>query len=169
MSFLNFCNWIENSPLGAGIKNSIWIFPVVESIHILGIVLLVFTVALVDLRVPGWASPGGDLMRRRPLREIAGNLLPWMWRAVAIVIVTGILLFSSEAASKCYESKAFYIKMILILVAVVNAAASHYTVRRHAPEWDRRALTPLHAKLMAILSLTAWAGVVFAGRGIAYF
>ncbi len=155
--------------MGAGIKNSIWIFPVVESIHILGIVLLVFTVALVDLRVLGWASPGGDLMRRRPLKEISGNLLPWMWRAVAIVIVTGILLFSSEAASKCYESKAFYIKMILILVAVVNAAVSHYTVRRHAPEWDRRAITPLHAKLMAILSLIAWAGVVFAGRGIAYF
>ena len=155
--------------MGAGIKNSIWIFPVVESIHILGIVLLVFTVALVDLRVLGWASPGGDLMRRRPLKEISGNLLPWMWRAVAIVIVTGILLFSSEAASKCYESKAFYIKMILILVAVVNAAVSHYTVKRHAPEWDRRAITPLHAKLMAILSLIAWAGVVFAGRGIAYF
>src|SRR5277367_618729 len=106
MSFLNFCNWIENSPMGAGIKNSIWIFPVVESIHILGIVLLVFTVALVDLRVLGWTSPGGDLMRRRPLAEIAGKLLPWMWRAVAIVIVTGILLFSSEAASKCYESRA---------------------------------------------------------------
>ena len=73
MSFLNFCNWIENSTVGAGVKNSIWIFPVVESIHILGIVLLVFTVALVDLRVLGWASPGGDLMRRRPLGEIAGK------------------------------------------------------------------------------------------------
>ena len=169
MSFLNFCNWIENSPVGAGVKNSIWIFPVVESIHILGIVLLVFTVALVDLRILGWKSPGGDLMRRRRLGELAGNLLPWMWRAVVIVILTGILLFSSEAASKCYESKAFYIKMILILIAVVNAAASDYTVRRHADEWDRRAFTPVHAKLMAILSLTAWAGVVFAGRGIAYF
>ncbi len=164
MTFLSFCKWIENSPLGAGVRNSEWIFPVVESIHILGLVLLVFTAALVDLRLLG-----RGLLRRRPVSEVAGQLLPWMWRAVVIVVVTGIALFASEAASKCYDSRAFYIKMALIPVAVINAAAADFTLRRHAAQWDARSCTPLYVKAMAIVSLTAWAGVVFAGRGIAYF
>jgi len=164
MTFLTFCKWIENSPLGAGVRNSEWIFPVLESIHILGLVLLVFTAALVDLRLLG-----RGVLRRRPVGEVARGLLPWMWRAVLIVVVTGIALFASEAASKCYDSKAFYVKMALILVAVVNAAALDFSVRHHAAEWDERACTPARAKVMAIVSLTAWAGVVFAGRGIAYF
>ncbi len=127
MTFLGFCQWIERSPLGAGVRDSVWIFPVVESIHILGIVLLFFTAALVDLRVLGTG-----FLRRRSLAEVAVGLLPWMWRAVVLVIATGILLFSSEAASKCYESKAFYVKMALIVIAVANAAFSGMAITYRA-------------------------------------
>src|ERR1019366_2277952 len=102
MSFLSFCQWIEKSPLGAGARDSVWIFPVVESIHILGIVLLPFTASLVDLSLLGLG-----LLPRRPLAEISRQLLPWAWSAIALMLVTGALLFASEAASKCYESKAF--------------------------------------------------------------
>lgn len=164
MTFLDFCNWIENSPLGAGVKNSIWIFPVVESIHILSIVLLAFTASLIDLRLLGTG-----FLRKRPVAEIANALTPWMWRAIALLIVTGVTLFSSEAASKCYESKAFYVKMALIAIAVINAAIASVFVRNHAEQWDKAASAPVGAKLMAVISLVAWAGTVFAGRGIAYF
>jgi hypothetical protein len=162
MSFLNFCQWIEKSPLGAGVRDSVWIFPVVESIHILGIVVLAFTASLIDLRLLGVG-----LLRRRPLAEISRRLLPWAWGAIALMLVTGALLFASEAASKCYESTAFYVKMALLALALVNAAFSYLAVNRHAEQWDSN--PPSRTKILAVLSLIAWAGVVFAGRGIAYF
>jgi len=157
MTFLGFCQWIEKSPLGSGVRDSVWVFPVTESIHILGIAALVFTASQVDLRVLGTG-----FLRRRPLAEVASQLLPWMWRAVVLVIVTGIALFASEAASKCYESKAFYVKMALIVIAVLNAAFSGATIRRCSS-------APARARIMAVVSLVTWAGTVFAGRAIAYF
>jgi hypothetical protein len=162
MAFLGFCQWIEKSPLGAGVRDSVWVFPVVESIHILGIVLLAFTASLIDLRLLGTG-----LLRRRPLAELARQLLPWAWGAMILMIVTGVLLFSSEAASKCYESKAFYVKMALLALAIVNAAFAYVSVKRHADQWD--SAPPSQVKIMAVFSLVAWAGVVFAGRAIAYF
>jgi hypothetical protein len=162
MSFLEFCQWIEKSPLGAGVRDSVWIFPVVESIHILGIVLLAFTASLIDLRLLGTG-----LLRRRPLDEVSRQLVPWAWGAIVLMLVTGVLLFASEAASKCYESTAFYVKMALLALAIVNAAFSYLAVSRHADQWDSD--PPIRAKILAVFSLIAWAGIVFAGRGIAYF
>lgn len=162
MPFLHFCQWIEKSPLGAGVRDSVWRFPVIESIHILGIVLLAFTASLIDLRLLGTG-----LLRRRPLADVSRQLLPWAWGAMVLMVVTGVLLFSSEAASKCYESKAFYVKMALLALAILNAAFAYFAVNRHAGVWDSN--PPVRIKIMAIFSLTAWAGVVFAGRAIAYF
>jgi hypothetical protein len=162
MNFLYFCQWIEKSPLGAGVRDSVWIFPVIESVHILGIVLLAFTASLIDLRLLGTG-----LLRRRPLAEVARQLLPWAWGAMVLLIVTGVLLFSSEAASKCYESKAFYVKMALLALAIVNAAFAYVAVNRHGGRWD--STPPARIKIMAVFSLVMWAGVVFAGRAIAYF
>lgn len=136
-------------------RDSVWIFPVVESIHILGIVLLAFTASLIDLRLLGLG-----LMRRRPLAEIARQLLPWAWGAITLMLVTGALLFASEAASKCCESKAFYVKMALFALAIANAAFSYRTVNRYAEQWDSN--PPSRTKIMAVFSLLAWAGVVFA-------
>jgi len=162
MSFLQFCQWIEKSPLGSGVRDSVWIFPVIESIHILGIVLLAFTASMIDLRLLGTG-----LLRRRPLAEVSRQLLPWTWGAIVLMILTGVPLFASEAASKCYESKAFYVKMALLALAIVNAAFSYSAVNRHAEQWDSN--PPSRARIMAVFSLVFWAGVVFAGRGIAYF
>src|SRR5580658_1288075 len=135
MSFLNFCQWIEKSPLGAGVRDSVWIFPVVESIHILGIVLLAFTASLIDLRLLG-----AGLLRRRPLAEVSRQLLPWAWAAIVLMLVTGV---------------------VLIALAIANAGFSYLAVSRHADQWDSN--PPSRTKFLAVLSLVAWAGVVFAG------
>jgi hypothetical protein len=117
---------------------------------------------MIDLRLLGLG-----LLRRRPLVEVSRRLLPWAWGGIVLMIVTGVLLFASEAASKCYESKAFYVKMALLALAIVNAAFSYLAVSRHAEQWDSQ--PPLRTKILSVFSLIAWAGVVFAGRGIAYF
>jgi len=164
MSLLAICQWLEHSSLGMGIRDSDWIFYVIESIHVFGIVLMVGTVSMVDLRLLGVG-----ILRRQPVSEVAAQFLPWTWTGFGILFVTGSFLLISEAATKLYPSPSFWIKMILIFLAGVNLLVFHFTVYRRVGEWDNAAVTPPGARAAAWISLTIWAGVVFAGRGIAYY
>lgn len=164
MSLLAFCQWLEHSSLGMGIRDSDWLFYFIESIHVFGIVLMVGTVAMVDLRLLG-----AGIMRRQPVSEVAGQFLPWTWTGFGILVVSGSFLLISEAATKLYPSPSFWIKMALIFLAGVNMTIFHFTVYRRVSEWDNSEVTPPAARAAAWISLIIWAGVVFAGRGIAYY
>jgi hypothetical protein len=164
MSVLAVCQWLEHSALGMGIRDSDWIFYCIESIHVLGIVLMVGTVATLDLRLLGMG-----IFRRQPVSEVAGQLLPLTWIGFAIQFVTGSFLLISEAATKLYVSPSFWIKMGLIVLAGVNMTIFHFTVYRNVTKWDSAPVTPAGARAAAWISLTVWTGVVFAGRGIAYY
>ena len=164
MSILAICQWLEHSALGMGIRDSDWIFYFIESIHVFGIVLMVGTVAMVDLRLLGVG-----IMRRQPVSEVAGQLLPLTWIGFGTQFVSGTLLLVSEAATKLYVSPSFWIKMGLILLAGVNMTIFHFTVYRNVTRWDSAPVTPAGARAAAWISLTLWTGVVFAGRGIAYY
>jgi hypothetical protein len=164
MSLLGICQWLEHSALGMGIRDSDWIFYFIESLHVFGIILMVSTVAMVDLRLLGLG-----IMRRQPVSRVAGQFLPWTWTGFAIQFVTGSLLLISEAATKLYVSPSFWIKMALIVIAGINMTVFHFTVYRGVGKWDDAPVTPRGARVAACLSLTIWAGVVFAGRGIAYY
>lgn len=147
-----------------GIRDSDWIFYFIESIHVFGILLMVGTVSLVDLRLLGVG-----ILRRQPVSEVAGQLLPWTWTGFGILATSGSFLLISEAATKLYPSPSFWIKMTLIFLAGVNMGVFHLTVYRRVHEWDNAAVTPRGARVTACISLAIWAGVVFAGRGIAYY
>jgi hypothetical protein len=164
MSLLAICQWLEHSALGMGIRDSDWIFYFIESIHVFGIVLMVGTVATVDLRLLGVG-----ILRRQSMSEVAGLLLPLTWTGFGMQFVTGSLLLISEAATKLYVSPSFWIKMGLILLAGVNMTIFHFTVYRKVTQWDSAPVTPAGARAAAWISLTLWTGVVFAGRGIAYY
>jgi hypothetical protein len=164
MSLLAICQWLEHSALGMGIRDSDWIFYLIESIHVFGIVLMVGSVATVDLRLLGVG-----ILRRQPVSEVAGQLLPLTWIGFGLQFVTGSLLLISEAATKLYVSPSFWIKMALILLAGVNMTIFHFTVYRNVSKWDSAPVTPPGARAAAWISLTLWTGVVFAGRGIAYY
>jgi len=164
MSILAICQWLEHSALGMGIRDSDWIFYFIESIHVFGIVLMVGTVAMVDLRLLGVG-----IMRRQPVSAVAAQLLPLTWIGFGTQFVTGSFLLISEAATKLYVSPSFWIKMCLILLAGVNMTIFHFTVYRHVTGWDSAPVTPAGARAAAWISLTLWTGVVFAGRGIAYY
>jgi hypothetical protein len=164
MSILAICQWLEHSALGMGIRDSDWIFYFIESIHVFGIVLMFGTVAMVDLRLLG-----AGIMRRQSVTEVAGQLLPLTWIGFAMQFVTGTFLLISEAATKLYVSPSFWIKMALIVLAGVNMTIFHFTVYRNVTKWDSAPVTPAGARAAAWISLTLWTGVVFAGRGIAYY
>ena len=161
MSVLSVCEWLQNLSWASGIKHSAWQFPVIESIHSLALSVMLWPAALLDLRLLG------VVMRKRPVSQVASQFLPWVWTGFTVMILTGALLFCSEAV-KCYNSPFFRIKVVLVGVAGLNALVFHKTVFRGVETWDKDAPTPWRARLAGACSLVVWIGVVAMGRALAY-
>lgn len=147
--------------MGAAVRESLWLFPVIETAHLLGMAVLVGTVVAFDLRLLGW------VMRRERVSELAGRLLPWSWAGFAVQVITGVLLFSSEAVH-VYANAAFRVKMLLIFLAGVHALVFHWIVYRDVAKWDESAVLPVGAKVAGLVSILIWIGVVAAGRFIGF-
>ena len=161
-SLLAFCKWLERSPLGTEVRESLWLFPTIETVHLLGIVLLVGTIAVLDLRMLGLA------MRRESMSQLAERLLPWTWAGFGVMLMTGSLLFTSNAAKTYIHNPSFQLKMLLIFLAGVNALVFHLTAYRRVAARDITPVTPLAARVAGALSLLLWVGVVAAGRWIGF-
>jgi len=158
---LHFCQWLYQTHLSTSIRESVWVFPIIESIHVLSITVLVGTIAAFDLRLLG------VLMKREPVSVIARQILPWVWSGFAVMFVTGLLLFISEAGTNYYNI-AFRIKIVLLVFVGLNPLIFHTSAFRTVKDWDMTASTPLRARAAAVASLTLWAGIIIAGRMIAY-
>ena len=158
---LPFCKWLEQTSVGASIRDSLWLFPVIETLHLLGMAALVGTVVVFDLRLLGW------MLRRQRVSDLAGRLLPWSWLGFAVQVVTGALLFSSEAV-KVYPNPAFRLKMLLIFLAGVHALIFHGTVYRNVAAWDDSEAMPAGAKVTGFVSILLWIAIVAAGRFIGF-
>jgi hypothetical protein len=158
---LALCKWLEQTSVGASVRESLWLFPAIETVHLLGMAALVGTVAVLDFRLLGW------MLRQKRFSELAKRLLPWAWAGFAAQVITGTLLFSSEAV-KVYSNPAFRLKMLLILLAGVHGMIFHWTVYRGVAAWDDSVAPPLGAKVSGLLSILLWIGVVAAGRFIGF-
>jgi hypothetical protein len=156
-----FCSWLENTRVAAAIRTSTWLFPTIESIHVLAITLVVGSVAMFDLRLLGIAS------RDRSVRELHKEILPWTWTAFACAVVAGTLLFSSDA-TKYYEDGPFRWKMLTLLLAGLNTAIFEFGAFRGVSRWDNEKKTPLAAKLAGGISIVLWILVVGFGRWIGF-
>ena len=156
-----FCLWLYGSGLGTSIRESIWVFPIIETIHVLGITVLVGSIAIFDLRLLGL------FFKREPVGQMAGQLLPLTWVGFAVMFVSGFLLFAAEAKDS-YGNWAFRLKLVLLLLAGLNPLVFHLTIYRQVTEWGERAVTPLRARLAGFFSVTLWAGIICAGRAMAY-
>ena len=156
-----FCQWLENLPWSTSIHQSLWLFPMIETAHLFGIVLLVGATSALDLRLLGLTMQG------EAVSKLAGRLLPWAWAGLTIQVATGFCLFASEA-TRCWENKAFRIKMVMLLLAGLNALIFHQTVYRRVSGWDQARATPAGAKFAGGCSILLWFGIVAAGRWIAF-
>jgi uncharacterized membrane protein len=155
------CQWLEQTTVGASIRESLWMFPIIETIHIFGIISLVGATSILDLRLMGLT------FRDEPVSKLARRFLPWAWAGFLIQVATGVLLFSSEA-TKMYGNIGFEIKMLLIVVAGINAFVFHEIAYRSVGKWDKDPVAPLSARTAGLLSILLWFGIVAAGRWIAY-
>ena len=161
MSILSVCQWLQSLPWASGIKESTWQFPVIESIHSLSLAVMLWPAAILDLRLLG------VVMRRRPVSSVAKQFLPWVWVGFTAMVLSGAVLFASEAV-KCYNSPFFRVKVVLIAVAGLNALIFHKTVFGDVASWDGDKSAPWRAKMAGACSLAVWIGVVAMGRALAY-
>ena len=151
---------IEASWLAQLMRQSLWAYPAVEIVHITGIILLVGSVAMLDLRLLG-------LSRSIPVSALARHVLPWSWAALLLIVPSGLAMFSAHATD-FLGNGAFALKMTLLLVAGCNAAFFHVGPYRTVKDWDVGRAAPLAARASAAASLLIWVGVVSCGRLLAY-
>lgn len=162
MSILSVCEWLQQTSASTGIRESVWVFPIIESTHLLSLAASVGTIAFVDLRLIGAA------MRRQPVTDVIEQLQPWALGGFAIMFLSGGLLFLSEPL-KCYHSAFFQTKLVLLALLGINALLFHVSIYRRVAAWNKAADVPLTARLAGYVSLTLWMSVIILGRGIAYF
>jgi hypothetical protein len=148
---------IEASSLGEAIRNSLWLFPVIESFHLVGLAVIGGAVLLVDLRLLGIG------LRGHPVAQLAREMHPWVLGSLALMILSGVPLFVSEAV-KCYFSPAFWIKMTALALAVLFTL----TVRRRVTCAPEERFGPGVLRAVALTSLALWATVGWGGRWIGF-
>ena len=158
---LEFCQWLDQTAVGSTIRQSLWLFPAIETLHLLGMAALVGTITVLDLRLLGWVMP------ERRVSQMAARLLPWTWVGFAVQVFTGALLFSSEAV-KIYGNPAFRVKMLLLLFAGIQALLFQMVISPKLSAWDDRPVPPVTVKVMGLTSILLWLGIVTAGRFIGF-
>jgi hypothetical protein len=158
-SWFGFFDWVEHSWLGKMVAESLWQFATIEAIHLLALSVIGGAILIVDLRLLGWT------LKRQPVAQIARDAEPYLFWSLLMMIVTGIPLMASLAASKYYVNLAFQLKMFFLLAAIVYT----YTIRRRVIYRDDTQISPITAKLTAIVSVLLWSGVGIMGRGIGFY
>lgn len=158
----DLCRALYDTPLATAIRESDVTFPALETAHVLGLALMAGTIAIVDLRLLGVA------LTNTPAIEIERRIVPATWAGFLLMATTGGLLFAAEAA-KLPGNPAFQIKIALIAIAGVNVALFHLFLKRRLSGALPGARLPAPVRASATASLVLWAGVIAAGRAIAYF
>jgi hypothetical protein len=154
MTLLPFFTWCNDLTVSGAIRESLWLFPIIEVFHLLGLSVIGGAVLIVDLRLLGLG------LTSVPASRLARAMAPWLAVSLAVVVLSGVLLFLSEAL-KCYENPAFWLKMVLLALAILFACV----VR---PRWTRP-VPVAGGWLVALVSLALWTGVAMAGRGIGFY
>ncbi len=157
MTFAVF-QWLERTSLSVSINESLWLFAVIEAVHLVALAVIGGAVLVVDLRLLGLA------FQKQPVGELARVMQPWFVWSLAAMLVTGFVLFISLAASKYYVHDYFWVKMYFLAAAIVfSFVVRHPVIMRH----EARANSAL-GKLVALVSVLLWSGVGFAGKAIGY-
>lgn len=158
---MSIVQWLAATRGSIALHESQYMYPLIESTHVLTLGLFVGTAVLVDLRLLGLT------LRGVPVSQVLRRLLPWTAAGFVIMVITGVLLFYAIPV-RTYHSIFFRIKVVMLVLAGVNVWVFHRRVQRTIDEWDTAAVTPRAAKAAAAISLVLWTGIIVAGRMTAY-
>ena len=154
---LSFFEWSETTLVGTTIRDSLWLFPVIEAFHLVAFAVLGGTILLVDLRLLGL------VLKSQPVARLAADARPWQRGSLAVAILTGSLLFLSEPI-KLYYNDPFWTKMSCLGLALLFS----FTVKRRVTA-DAERTGPFWGRLTGLLSLVLWSGVAWGGRWIGFW
>lgn len=151
---------LKYTAYGTWVGTSLWGYAIFEIVHLVGVALLVGAITLTDLRLLGFS-------RVLPVSVTEKYLLPWVWAGFAIVVFSGASMFITNG-SHFLENPFFLSKMVLIMLAGLNAAFFQFRVHQGVAEWDVEHASPILARLCAAMSIGFWFLTVACGRLIAY-
>ena len=157
MSIDSLADWYGDSFVAHAMNGNVWAFPVVETLHMMAIVLLVGTAAVVDFRLLGWR------LKSTPVAELAAGIGPWTLAGFIGVLITGPLLVSTDP-DRYIGNFYFRFKMVFLLLSILFDLLVGRRLR--APDSEAG---PLQQQLVGGISLLLWTGVLVGGRGIGIF
>ena len=161
MSLLPFCQWLAGTDGSIALHESLFMYPLIESVHVLTLTLFVGMTMVMDLRLTGLA------LRRVPVNDVVDRLQPWIFIGFFIMVVSGVLLFYAIPV-RSYQNIFFRLKAVFLVLAGLNAWAFHTGIFTTAARWGKDSEPPSRARLAGAASLLLWAGVIVTGRMIAY-
>jgi hypothetical protein len=161
MNVATALDWLQKTSLAVHIRDSLLLFPLLESAHVIGLAMVVGTAVIIDLRLLGLAT------MHRSFQRLAYDTLPWTLGAFALTGLTGALMFITNA-TVYFHNGYFRAKVALLVLAGLNALVFELTTRRRVNQWDLASLPPRGARVAAVVSLMIWIGVIVAGRMIGF-
>lgn len=161
MDITAFLVSLEQTGLASSIRDSLYTFPILESIHVMALAVVFGTITIVDLRLLGVA------WTHRPFGRMSRELLRLTWGAFGIAALTGVLMFMTNARVY-FHNTPFRVKMVLLALAGLNMALFHLTAGRSVARWEKAPTAPGIGRVTATLSITLWVAIIFAGRVIGF-
>ena len=156
-----FLQSVEATGLATRIRDSLFLFPLLEAMHVVGLALVLGTIAVVDLRMLGVAST------HRPFQRVISEVEKWTWAAFALSAVTGALMFTTNARVY-YHNFYFRTKMLLLVLSGLNMFVFKWTDGRKIREWENAPSAPGVGRAAAVASLVLWISIIFMGRLIGF-
>jgi hypothetical protein len=153
--------WINDSAFANAVRDSFWVFPSIETVHVIAIVIVLGSITRLDMRLMGLTRPD------RPVTEVTGEMLPWTWTSFVIAAMFGFMLWASKPFD--YFGIAFFgVKMLLILLAGINMLVFQFGIYRTVEVWDRDPIPPPAVRLAGAISMAFWLCVLVCGRLIGF-
>jgi len=155
---------IQGLPLSGAMRGESagteWLFPIVETVHVLTLTIVFGSIAMVDMRLVGLTGRGSSISR------LTDETLPWTWSAWVLSAISGTLLFMSKAVTY-FENFQFRMKFIFMGLAALNMLIFHFGAYRRVSQWDT-GVPPTSARVAGALSIAFWVAVIFFGRWIGF-
>ena len=161
MSLLAFCEWLAATEGSIALHESMYMYPIVESSHVLALTLFVGFAVILDLRLLGL------ILKQVPVSQVVDRLLPWTVAGFIVMNITGVLLFYAIPI-RTYHSIFFRAKVIFLVLAGLNVWLFHSRSYQRIAEWDHAIITPRAARRAGLASLILWGAIIVSGRMIAY-
>jgi hypothetical protein len=159
--FRPFADWLSNTALSKTLQDHAWVVPTSQSIHIIAVSVVFGSACMINLRLLGVGRSG------RSVSQLSNTLIPWMWRGLAVLLITGLIQTITEPVRQ-FVTPMFWAKMTMIIVVAAMTVLYAKAVRSHAPQWDSASSRPMRAKAFAILSTLLWLAIIVCGRFIGY-